>query len=84
MPSPVIVREPVIVAVVSPEVHIAVPAFVPAAFSVFLQIAKGEELTSRVIEHSVEDDAYTFFMAQTDKLFKVLVVSQPLIKFAVI
>ena len=37
-----------------------------------------------MIEYSVKDDTYALIMAQTDKLLKVIVVSQPLVDFAVI
>ena len=84
MSSPCFIRKTVIVTVVSLEVNIAVPVSETTVFSVFLQVAKGKEPASGMIENSVKNDADTFLMAQMYKLFEIIVVSESLVDHAVV
>ena len=82
--SPVLIGKAIVILVISPEIYIAVPVFVPAVLTVFLQIAEGEESSSAVIEHAVQDNTYTILMAVSYQILKIFIVSQSLIEPAVV
>ena len=61
--APVVVAEAVVVLVVSPEVHIAVPVLVLGSLALFFDVFERKEIASCVVEHAVKDHPDLFFVA---------------------
>ena len=75
--APVVIAESVIVFVIAQEIHIAIPINVLRVFSVLLNIFKSKEVSSRVVEYSVEDYFYTGIVTGFNIVFQILISSEP-------
>ena len=75
--APVVVGKAVVVLVVVPEVDVAVPVSVWRLLLFFLQVTEGEEVTSAVVEHRVQNHPDAAVMAVPDKGFQILIAAEP-------
>ena len=82
--SPVFVGKTVIILCVSAEIYIAIPVDIAGMFPVFLDIFKSKEITSGVIEDTIENHTDSFFMAGSYKVRKIFIGSQTGIQFLII
>ena len=82
--APVVIGKSVIVFIVSPEIDIAVPVKVLRMFAVLLDILECKEITSCVVEYTVEDYFDAFFVTCFDKSGQVFVCSKTGVKLLII
>ena len=82
--APVVIGKAVVILVVAPEVYIAVPADIAAAFTVFAYIAEGKEIAARMVEHAVENHAHARLMAALHKGFEIVVCAETTVELPVI
>ena len=75
--APVFIGKAVSVFVVTPEVHITVPAQVRGVLPVCLQIPEGKEVTAGMVEYTVKDHPDPRLMTGGYEFLQVLVCPQP-------
>ena len=74
--SPVVVGEAIVVLVVAPKVHVAVPVAVGRVLAVGPHVLEGKEITSGVVEDAVKDDLEAGLVASAHKGDEVIVGAQ--------
>ncbi len=72
--APAVIRKSIVKGAVAVEADALIPSGIPGCFSVFLNIGKGEEFSSRVIEHAVDDHFDAAAVCTLHKLPEVLIV----------
>ena len=82
--APVIVTEAVIILIISPEIHIAVPVLVPAVLPVCEQVPEGKEVSACVVEHGIEYHPDPRLMTSPHEVLQILVGPQPAVQLPVI
>ena len=82
--SPVFVGKAIIILCISTEIYIAIPVDIAGMFPIFPDIFKSKEITSGVIEDTIENHTDSFFMAGCYKIRKILIGSQAGIQFLII
>ena len=82
--TPVVIGKSIIVFVVSIEIDIAVPVKIWRMLPVFLDIFKGEKITSGMVEYTVKNNFDSFFVTDFYESCQILVGSETGIQFLVI
>ena len=82
--APVVIGKPIIIFVVSPEIHITVPVKVLGMLAVLLDIFKCKEITSCVVEDTIKDYFDSLFVTGFYKCSQVFICSKTGIQFFII
>ena len=82
--APVVVGEAVVILVVAPEVHVAVPVPIGGGLPVGLQILERKEITPGVVEDAVKYDPDVLCVAGSDKVLQILVRAEAVVQKPVV
>ena len=82
--APVVIGKSVVVFIIAPEIHMAVPVFVRRLVPILLNILKSKKVSSRVIENSIQDDPDSLSVAFLHKGCQVFVGSQTAVQLFVV
>ena len=82
--APVFIGEAVVILVVAPEIHAAVPVPIGALLPAGLNVPEGEEIAARVVEHAVQDHPHARRVAAAHEFGQILVGAQAGVQLAII
>ena len=82
--TPVFIGKSVVVLVVTPEIHIAVPVFVRGIFPIFFVFLESKKVSACVVKHAVQNHPDARLMAFCHKVFQIPVVPQAAVQLFVI
>ncbi len=82
--APVFIGKSIVIFIVPPKIHIAVPIFIRGIFPVPFYILKSKKITAGMVEHAVKNNPHPLFMALGYKIGQILVGTQPAVQFFVI
>ena len=82
--APVLIGEAVVVLVVPPEIHVAVPVLIRGILPLLPDVPEGEEVPPRMVEHAVQDDPDSLPVALRHILRQILVGAQAAVQLFVV
>ena len=82
--APVIIGETVMVFIITPKIHIAVPVYISAVFPVCANILKRKKIAAGMIEHPIEHYPDAFFMTALHELLEIFIGSQTAVHLPIV